>query len=212
MTDTVLIVDDSLTVRMNLIELLRTRQLAGRRVRNRGGGETRAGQDTFCLVILDVLLPDGDGIELLKEIRAMPPGTVPPPSCCCRPRPRSTIASAALSTGADEYVGKPYDTGYVVARARELVRRSSEPEPQSQETILVIDDSVTFREALKSALGADVLSRHRRRQRRRGLARRLRIVRPRRHRRRRAAGNRRRDRDPTHPPRRGPARDCRASC
>jgi len=57
-----------------------------------------------------------------------------------------------LTTGADEYVGKPYDPGYVVARARELVRRNVDGTPPDRETVLVIDDSVTFREALKAAL------------------------------------------------------------
>ena len=64
-----------------------------------------------------------------------------------------------LTTGADEYVGKPYDPGYVVARARELVRRSAAPATQRRETVLVIDDSITFREALKTALEERLLSR-----------------------------------------------------
>jgi two-component system, NtrC family, sensor kinase len=57
-----------------------------------------------------------------------------------------------LTTGADEYVGKPYDPGYVVARARELARRAGSPSAPGQETVLLIDDSATFREALKAAL------------------------------------------------------------
>jgi two-component system, NtrC family, sensor kinase len=57
-----------------------------------------------------------------------------------------------LTTGADEYVGKPYDPNYVVARARELVRRNAAALPAGEECVLVIDDSITFREALKAAL------------------------------------------------------------
>jgi DNA-binding response OmpR family regulator len=59
-----------------------------------------------------------------------------------------------LTIGADEYVGKPYEPGYVVARARELVRRSTEIQADADPIILVIDDSVTFREALRAALMA----------------------------------------------------------
>jgi len=58
-----------------------------------------------------------------------------------------------LQTGADEYVGKPYDAGYVVARTQELLqerRRSA----ASATTVLIIDDSATFREELRSALEA----------------------------------------------------------
>ncbi len=71
-----------------------------------------------------------------------------------------------LTTGADEYVGKPYDPGYVVARARELVRRSAAPQHSAALTVLVIDDSITFREALKTALEEAYYRVVRRRQRR----------------------------------------------
>src|SRR5262249_26132482 len=57
-----------------------------------------------------------------------------------------------LRTGADEYVGKPYDAAYVVSRGAELVRRSASQVPTTVPTVLVIDDSVTFRSALAAAL------------------------------------------------------------
>ena len=71
-------------------------------------------------MVLDVVLPDGDGVELLGEIRAQPRSATLPVSAL------STEAEVndrirGLHTGADEYVGKPYDAGYVVSRARELV-------------------------------------------------------------------------------------------
>jgi len=58
-----------------------------------------------------------------------------------------------LNPGADEYVGKPYDQSYVVARARELFRKR-EPANESPKSkiVLVIDDSPTFREELKFML------------------------------------------------------------
>ena len=60
-----------------------------------------------------------------------------------------------LTTGADEYVGKPYDTVYVQARARELIRRRPEARDRASggsQTVLVIDDSPTFREQLRATL------------------------------------------------------------
>ncbi|HVZ33878.1 MAG TPA: response regulator, partial [Polyangiaceae bacterium] len=60
----------------------------------------------------------------------------------------------ALSTGADEYVGKPYEASYVISKARELLRgrrRSVAPQPEPQ-LVLVIDDSPTFRHELSGVL------------------------------------------------------------
>jgi DNA-binding response OmpR family regulator len=74
------------------------------------------------VVILDVLLPDGDGVALLREIRAAPATcTVPVLLLSSEADVRDRVRG--LWTGANEYVGKPYDTGYVVARAQDMVRR-----------------------------------------------------------------------------------------
>jgi two-component system NtrC family sensor kinase len=151
MTGGVLIVDDSLTVRMNLAEMLGAAGLST--VACATGDEARKAlaKDQFSLVILDVLLPDADGVELLQEIRGMPSASATAVMLL------STEAEIrhrirGLTTGADEYIGKPYEPSYVVARARELARRGQTATAPVCETVLVIDDSVTFREALKEAL------------------------------------------------------------
>lgn len=151
MTGTVLIVDDSLTVRMDLLELLEAAGLRVQACATVASARQVLAQEQFSLVILDVLLPDGDGIELLKEIRAMPSAAdtavmVLSAETEIRDRIRG------LTTGADEYVGKPYEPVYLIARARELVRSGGVCAPSSLLTILLIDDSVTFREALKEVL------------------------------------------------------------
>ncbi len=78
MNATVLIVDDSLTVRMDLSEAF---EAAGfRTVVCATAGEARAGRsarEPVALVILDVILPDGDGVELLGELRAAPATAAP---------------------------------------------------------------------------------------------------------------------------------------
>jgi two-component system NtrC family sensor kinase len=57
-----------------------------------------------------------------------------------------------LETGADDYVGKPYDVGYVIARARALLARNRKSTTPRSAVVLVIDDSTTFREELRDAL------------------------------------------------------------
>jgi two-component system NtrC family sensor kinase len=152
LSQTVLIVDDSLTVRMDLAQAF---DAAGFRTIPCGSaGEARvalAGQ-AMSAVILDVQLPDGDGLSLVQEVRASPAGAQ---------AAILVLSSAAevqhrlhgLRTGADEFVGKPYDVGYVVARARELVRARAAPGAGGAR-VLVIDDSLTFREEMRRALQA----------------------------------------------------------
>jgi two-component system, NtrC family, sensor kinase len=151
MTPPVLIVDDSLTVRMSLSDLLKDAGLDSIACSTVAGARQALGENTFALVILDVLLPDGNGVDLLREIRATPQAaatTVMMLSTESEVRDRIR----GLTTGADEYVGKPYDPTYLVGRARELVRRGAGEAAPGKETVLLIDDSVTFREELKEAL------------------------------------------------------------
>lgn len=149
MSAKVLVVDDSLTVRMNLTEMLNAADLPVVACASIAEARTALATENFSLVILDILLPDGDGIALCRDIRAMP-ATSGTAVMLLSTEAEVRDRVRGLKTGADEYVGKPYDAGYVVARARQLINR--ENGGAQQETILIIDDSVTFRESLKAAL------------------------------------------------------------
>src|SRR3981081_2571404 len=148
---TVIIVDDSLTVRMDLLEQLTAADLPAVACGTAAEARQALGPKSFSLVSRDVILPDGDGIELLEEIRAGPSASS---TAVMLLSTESEIRHRirGLTRGADEYVGKPYEPGYVIARARELVRRAGTIAPKAHETVLLIDDSVTFREELKAVL------------------------------------------------------------
>jgi PAS domain S-box-containing protein len=114
----------------------------------------------FSLVVLDVLLPDGDGIDLLGELKLDPVhGATPVVMLSTEAEVRHRIRG--LRTGADDYVGKPYDPAYVIARAHDLVRRSAPASAPTRAPILVVDDSLTAREELRASLegaGFEVLT------------------------------------------------------
>ena len=146
-----MIVDDSLTVRMDLLEAF---EAAG--FRTRACASAAAAREAFgCgpadVVVLDVLLPDGDGVELLKELRASAT-TAAAVVLMLSSEAEVSDRIRGLRTGADEYVGKPYDASYVIARARELLRRRRGEPAGGQASVLVIDDSATFRDAMRQAL------------------------------------------------------------
>ncbi len=142
----VLIVDDSLTVRMDLSAAFEEAGMAVLVAKTIAEARAILEKENIGVVVLDVLLPDGDGTDLLTEIRS-------------RPERRET-AILMLSTeadvkdrirglrrGADEYVGKPYDAKHVVAAARRL-RRPGKPPSGGETSVLLIDDSLTYRETM----------------------------------------------------------------
>lgn len=148
----VLVVDDSLTVRMDLGEAFETAGFECVLCSNVAEARAALLEGGLSIAILDVLLPDGDGIEFLKEIKEnAATASLPVMLLSSESEVRDRIRG--LKTGAEEYVGKPYEQSYVLARARELIRRqepeATEPRPT---TVLIIDDSPTFREELRSAL------------------------------------------------------------
>jgi two-component system, NtrC family, sensor kinase len=148
----VLIVDDSLTVRMDLGEAFELTGFATMLCSTMAEARSALSTSSFSLIILDVLLPDGDGVDLLREIRQTA-ATAETLIMLLSSEAEVSDRTRGLKTGADEYIGKPYDQSYVVARALELLRKR---EPGSgtarSTTVLIIDDSPTFREELKSVL------------------------------------------------------------
>jgi two-component system NtrC family sensor kinase len=151
MNTSILIVDDSLTVRMDLTEALEATHFRIVSCTTVAEANVILAREQFGLIILDVVLPDGNGIDLLKKIRETPfSGDSAVMLLSTEAEVRDRIRG--LKTGADEYVGKPYEASYVVARAQELLRRTQGTAAPGQETILVIDDSATFREQIKQAL------------------------------------------------------------
>jgi DNA-binding response OmpR family regulator len=151
MKSRILIVDDSFTVRMDLKEALEDANLTVVACATIAEARAALARERFGLIILDVQLPDGDGIALLAEIRAAA-GAEGPAVMLLSSEAEVRDRLRGLRTGADEYVGKPYDLSYVIARAGELLRRAQTDSDLVGRTILVIDDSPTYREQVKQAL------------------------------------------------------------
>ena len=150
MNHTVLIVDDSLTVRMDLADAFSAVGFRPVLCATAAAAREQLSAGPVDVIVLDVLLPDGNGVDLLNEIRSSPSG---PTVSIVMLSSEAEIADRirGLRTGADEYLGKPYDAGYLVAKVQQLVRSRR---PTDVTTILVIDDSLTFRQALRDALAA----------------------------------------------------------
>lgn len=86
-------------------------------------------QQTPDAVVLDVMLPDGSGLELLKRLRSDHP-ELPVLMLSARGEPLDRILG--LELGADDYLAKPCDPRELTARLRAVLRRSGAPASVSQ--------------------------------------------------------------------------------
>jgi two-component system KDP operon response regulator KdpE len=89
----------------------------------------KAYQERPDLVILDLGLPDIDGVEVTRQIREV--GSVP--IIILSVRNNETDKIEALDAGADDYLTKPFSMGELLARVRVVMRRN---EPQVSKTLM----------------------------------------------------------------------------
>jgi two-component system NtrC family sensor kinase len=151
---TVLILDDSLTVRMDLVEAFTAAGWTTAPCATAAQAWEYLAEHAVDVLVLDVLLPDADGVDVLRALRTAP-ATETLPVLMLSSEAQIKDRIRGLQTGADEYVGKPYNAAYLVARAQELVRARSGDRSDAAvglPRILVIDDSATVRQMLREAL------------------------------------------------------------
>jgi DNA-binding response OmpR family regulator len=92
------------------------------------------------LAILDLQLPDADGFDLCRAIRA----SSRLPVVMLTARDEEVDRVTGLELGADDYVTKPFSPRELVARVRAVLRRA---EPESEDDVLVLGDVVLDRGA-----------------------------------------------------------------
>jgi DNA-binding response OmpR family regulator len=89
------------------------------------------GREDPDLVILDVMLPGQDGFEVCRTIRK----TSAVPIIMLTARGEVTDRIVGLEIGADDYMPKPFEPRELVARIQNVLRRSGDARPQSQQLV-----------------------------------------------------------------------------
>lgn len=116
----VLIVEDDLNICNFVKTILSTHSYQVLVANNCKGGDMMFHSHCPDLLILDLGLPDGDGIELIKSIRE----TSDTPIIVLSARTNETDKVEALDTGANDYVTKPFGTDELLARVRVALRNN----------------------------------------------------------------------------------------
>lgn len=126
MTSRLLVVDDEATVRELLSAALRFAGFHVTSAASAGEAVAAATAEPPDLVLLDVMLPDADGFEVVRRLRERHPGHgAPVPVLFLTARDRQSDKVTGLSLGADDYVTKPFDLAELIARIRAILRRTA---------------------------------------------------------------------------------------
>ena len=117
----VLLVDDDVELCTSLKRLLRMDGFSVKAVHDGESGVRNALEGKYELVILDVMLPGGDGRKALRRIRL----TSRVPVIMLTARGDEADRISGLEGGADDYLPKPFNPRELVARMRAVLRRNS---------------------------------------------------------------------------------------
>jgi two-component system KDP operon response regulator KdpE len=116
----ILLVDDEVAIQRAMAPLLRSRGYAVTVVGTGRDALDAVGRERPDLIILDLGLPDIDGVEVCQRIREL--SDVPIVVLSARGAERDKVA--ALDQGADDYVTKPFGPEELIARIRAALRRT----------------------------------------------------------------------------------------
>ena len=124
MTSRLLLIDDDSRLAAMVGDYLRAAGLAVDHAASLAAGREQLAIGLFDAVVLDLMLPDGDGLDLCRELRASPrTRQLPLLMLTARGEPLDRILG--LELGADDYLPKPFEPRELLARVKALLRRAA---------------------------------------------------------------------------------------
>jgi two-component system alkaline phosphatase synthesis response regulator PhoP len=93
-------------------------------------GLKQAQAESFDLIILDIMLPEMDGLEVCKELKA-DPKTASVPTIMLTAKTEEMDKIVGLELGADDYITKPFSPRELLARVKAVLRRA-ERKPETE--------------------------------------------------------------------------------
>lgn len=121
-----LVVEDDDTIRETVAEALEMEGFTVTAATNGRSAWDLLSRDSYDLVVLDLMLPGINGLDLCRQLRQ---GSTPPLILVVSARDTETDRVLGLEVGADDYLIKPFGMRELVARCRALLRRQRTPLP-----------------------------------------------------------------------------------
>ena len=122
----ILIVDDDLEIRKLLSQYLTGQGFKITLASDKRSLSSALTANNVQLIVLDVMLPDGSGLEICQSMRAE---GISVPIILLTALQEDVDRIIGLESGADDYLGKPFNPRELVARIRAVLRRGSEADP-----------------------------------------------------------------------------------
>lgn len=119
----VLLVEDEKALAQAMAKIFEKNKILTDVVHDGLEGQMLAGENIYDVIVLDIMLPSVDGLEILKAIREKGKNT---PVLILTAMDSTKDKVKGLNMGADDYMVKPFDTEELVARVRALARRPKE--------------------------------------------------------------------------------------
>jgi DNA-binding response OmpR family regulator len=150
----ILLVEDDDAIASGLVRVLDSQGYTVRHLA-RGARALAAAGDDVGLVILDLGLPDVDGIDVCRRLRAARPELA---ILILTARDHELDVVTGLDAGADDYLVKPFRLSELLARVRAHLRRTEATEPEDRAAPLQAGDVTVDRAARRAWHGTDELA------------------------------------------------------
>ena len=147
----VLVVEDDTPVRNLITTTLKTHEYRYLSAQNGASAVMEALSHNPDIVLLDLGLPDMDGVEIIRKIRSW--SNMPIIVISARTEDADKIG--ALDAGADDYLTKPFGVMELLARVRALLRRTQEETPSA---VMTLGDVTLDRESHRVTAGGQEIA------------------------------------------------------
>jgi len=119
----ILVIEDDSAIRQGLVDALTFSRYSVIEAKSGNAGLEMAIRAGYDLLLLDLILPERDGLDILREVKQVRPST---PVIILTAKGDENDRVAGLRLGADDYVVKPFSVKELLARVEAVLRRSPE--------------------------------------------------------------------------------------